>query len=224
MDIQVVNRPKVYPYRPLYHGIKRTLDVLACLALAPFILPVMLVCAIAIRMDSPGPAILRQKRIGRGGRVFQLYKLRTMYYNLDDRNCRDAMRAYVRGENGANGRKETTYKPANENQITRVGRLLRKTSLDEVPQLLNVLLGQMSIVGPRPNVLWEVEEYRPWHHERLEVLPGITGLAQVYGRSTIDFATLVRHDIQYIEHRSISLDLKILLLTFTSIIKGKGAK
>ncbi len=100
---------------------------------------------------------------------------------------------------------------------------MRKTSLDELPQIVNVLRGEMSIVGPRPNVPWEVEEYRPWHHERFEVVPGITGLAQVRGRSNIDFISLVRYDIEYVEKRSLILDLKILWWTAKGILGGRGA-
>jgi lipopolysaccharide/colanic/teichoic acid biosynthesis glycosyltransferase len=134
------------------------------------------------------------------------------------------MKAYVRGEVGQGQEGNQTFKAVTEDQIIRVGRFLRRTSLDEIPQLINVLRGEMSIVGPRPNVPWEVEEYSPWHYERLEVLPGITGLAQVNGRSSLNFNTLVRYDIHYIEKQSLSLDLKIIWWTLMSVIKRKGAE
>ena len=115
------------------------------------------------------------------------------------------------------------FKPFDKNHVTPIGRILRKTSLDELPQLINVLKGQMSLVGPRPNVVWEVEEYKGWHKERLEVLPGITGLAQVKGRSGILFDEIVEYDIEYIENQSLMLDLKILWWTFAAVLVGKGA-
>jgi undecaprenyl-phosphate galactose phosphotransferase len=152
-----------------------------------------------------------------------MYKFRTLKYNYDDRPYRSYMKAYVRGEFGQYVHNKETFKPAYDREITKIGHILRKTSLDELPQLINVLKGEMSIVGPRPNVSWEVDAYYYWHHERLEVLPGITGLAQVRGRSCIDFNTLVRYDIEYIENQSLLLDLKILWWTFTSVLFGKGA-
>ncbi|MBN1452685.1 MAG: sugar transferase [Anaerolineales bacterium] len=119
---------------------------------------------------------------------------------------------------------EKIYKPVQDSQITRVGRILRKTSLDELPQILNILKGEMSLVGPRPNVPWEVEEYQPWHYERLEVLPGLTGLAQVRGRSGISFNHIVQYDIEYIEKQCLALDVQILWATFASVARGVGAK
>ena len=123
--------------------------------------------------------------------------------------------------NGEESKK--VYKPAQAAQITRVGSLLRKTSLDELPQIINVLKGEMSLVGPRPNVPWEVEEYLPWHYERLEVLPGITGLAQVRGRSCVSFDHIVRSDVEYVEKQSLAMDLKILWWTAQAVAGGKGA-
>ena len=117
----------------------------------------------------------------------------------------------------------TVYKPFTESQVTRVGRILRKTSLDELPQLWNILKGDMSLVGPRPNVPWEVEAYKNWHRDRLNVLPGITGLAQVRGRSAIDFDTIARHDIEYVRRISLGLDLHIAIKTISSVISGNGA-
>jgi lipopolysaccharide/colanic/teichoic acid biosynthesis glycosyltransferase len=133
------------------------------------------------------------------------------------------MQAFVKGE-VEDDASRVVYKPIQAAQITRVGRILRKTSLDELPQMINVLRGEMSLVGPRPNVPWEVDVYRQWHHERLEVLPGITGLAQVRGRSCIRFDSIVNRDIEYIEQRSLSLDLKILWWTFLTVVGNKGAQ
>ena len=146
-----------------------------------------------------------------------------MTHNLDTTRHQAFMKAFVRGKIGGEGEDKSVYKPYTDSQVTRVGRILRKTSLDELPQLINVLKGDMSLIGPRPNVLWEVESYKSWHMERLSVLPGITGLAQVNGRSAISFETIVRHDIEYARSQSLLLDLKILWKTFTSVAAGKGA-
>ncbi|NJD57834.1 MAG: UDP-phosphate galactose phosphotransferase [Anaerolineales bacterium] len=223
MDYVIIKQPRLMPRSGIYHKIKRLIDIGVCLAMLPVIIPIMLFCAIAILLDSPGPILFVQERLGKGGRLFKMYKFRTMRTDIDQRHVQDYMRAYVRSEiiTLEDGRK--TFKPASDQAFFPFGRLLRKLSLDELPQIINVLKGEMSIVGPRPNVLWEVEAYRPWHYERMEVLPGITGLAQVRGRSSIDFAHLVRNDIEYIEKQSLSLDLKIMWWTFISALTGKGA-
>jgi lipopolysaccharide/colanic/teichoic acid biosynthesis glycosyltransferase len=147
-----------------------------------------------------------------------------MSHGLDDSAHRAFMQAFVRGEvDGASTAAPTgVFKPFAPSEVTRIGAILRKTSLDELPQLANVLLGQMSLVGPRPNVPWEVEAYHAWHRERLNVLPGLTGLAQVNGRSAIDFDTIARHDVQYVRSVSLALDLRILLKTVWLVIAGKG--
>jgi len=223
MEYELIKQPKVFPERILYQSAKRFLDLSMTFLSLPVLIPLMLACALAIRLDSPGPILFIQDRIGKGGRRFRLYKFRTMKADLDDRHRRRFMKAYIRGEVENSAEAQPTFKPNGANDVTRVGRFLRKTSLDEFPQLINVVRGEMSIVGPRPNVLWEVNEYRPWHHERLEVLPGITGLAQVRGRSCIDFNTLVRFDIAYIEKQSMLLDVKILWWTFLAVLRGIGA-
>jgi lipopolysaccharide/colanic/teichoic acid biosynthesis glycosyltransferase len=249
MDVVIINRPQVFPYRRAYQVAKRMMDVTICLLALPLVLPLMAICALAIRLDSRGPILFIQERIGKGGLRFRMYKFRTMQHNLDDSSHRAFMRAFVNGhihdaEDGGNRGSSLRpafmrafenkplgdngngriYKPIHASQITRVGRILRKASLDELPQIINVLRGEMSLVGPRPNVPWEVEEYRTWHHERLEVLPGITGLAQVRGRSGIGFDSIVGYDIKYVESRSLALDLKILWWTVSSVICGEGAK
>lgn len=220
----VIKKPRVFPNHLSYQNLKRILDLVICTLILPFVLPIMILCAIAIYIDSPGKIIFIQERIGRGGRRFQMYKFRTIKNDFDKIASQEYMKAYVRGTIEGDDESNETYKPIKGNSITRVGQILRKTSLDELPQIFNVFKGEMSIVGPRPNVPWEVEEYRPWHHERYEVTPGITGLAQVRGRSCIDFKSLVRFDIEYIENQSFWLDLKILWLTFIAIIKCEGAK
>lgn len=223
MDYVMIKQPRVFPHQVTYQTLKRAMDIVICLVGLPFALSIMLICAIAIYLDSPGPIIFIQERIGKGGKLFKLYKFRTMRTDADHSHSRAFLKAYVRAEISERDDGKKIFKPIKDQDVFLVGRILRKTSLDELPQIINVIKGEMSIVGPRPNVIWEVEAYRPWHHERLEVLPGLTGLAQVRGRSCLDFASLVRHDIEYIEKQSLALDLKILWWTFTSIIRGKGA-
>ena len=210
-----------------YLFMKRVLDVGLCLAILPIALVVMGVIALTIRLDSDGPTLFIQERVGRGGRHFRMYKFRTMNHNSDDQASRNFMKAFVRGQiaqgNDGSLTSGPRYKPVQKAQITRVGRILRKTSLDELPQIFNILRGEMSLVGPRPNVPWETDVYHFWHQERFEVLPGLTGLAQVRGRSNISFDAIVRYDIEYITQRSLKLDLQILWWTVVAVFSGRGA-
>jgi lipopolysaccharide/colanic/teichoic acid biosynthesis glycosyltransferase len=224
MDLVIINQPRVFLYRKGYQIAKRVMDLALCLLAMPLVLPLLALCALAIRIDSPGPVLFVQERIGKGGRRFRMYKFRTMQNNLDDSRHRDFLKAFVNGRVGGDENGGVLYKPFQASQITRVGRILRKTSLDELPQLINVLRGEMSLVGPRPNVPWEFEEYRGWHQERLEVLPGITGLAQVRGRSGITFDSIVKYDIEYIERQSLAMDLTIMWWTVSSVLFGTGAQ
>ncbi len=229
-------------------AIKRGMDLLICIVAMPFALLLMALCAVAIVLDSPGAPFFVQERVGLRGRRFRIYKLRTMHCDLDKSYHEAFMRAFVRGEVGAGTREEEVslpaafvgtfvdsvpdcavgngrvFKPIQPSQLTRVGKILRRTSLDELPQIWNVLKGEMSIVGPRPNVPWEVEEYRPWHYGRLQVLPGITGLAQIKGRSGLAFDRIVEYDIEYVERQSILLDCKIIYLTVAEVLRGVGAR
>jgi lipopolysaccharide/colanic/teichoic acid biosynthesis glycosyltransferase len=217
----VIERTGVKLYKPYYRTAKRTLDLVLCLLVAPFFIPLALIIAVLIHLESPGPIFFVQERIGKGSKLFKIIKFRTMYHNIGRESHRAFMKAYVNGKIDAANNK--VFKPFNEKQVTPIGRILRKTSLDELPQLINVLKGEMSLVGPRPNVLWEVEEYQGWHQERLEVLPGITGLAQVRGRSGISFDEIVKYDIEYLEKRNLWLDLKIMWWTIVSVVAGRGA-
>ena len=223
MQMLIINRPRILPVFTAYRVAKRIMDVALALAILPLVLPIGLLCTLAILLESGRPVLFVQDRVGRGGRIFKILKFRTMWPNLDTRAHQAFMSAFVKGQVAERQDSTEVYKPFHAGQITRVGRILRKTSLDELPQLINVLKGEMSIIGPRPNVPWEVAEYRQWHHERLEVLPGITGLAQVRGRSGLTFETIVKHDVEYVRNASIGLDIKILYWTARSIFVGEGA-
>ncbi len=176
----------------------------------PFLLVAIGLIALIIRLDSPGSPFFIQERVGMNGRKFKIYKFRSMWKNHDQRRDQSFMKAYIDGkvalEDGRQG-KVARFKPVREEDLTRVGRFLRKTSLDELPQVFNVIRGEMSLIGPRPNVVWEVDAYHPWHYERLNVLPGITGLAQVMGRSDISFDQIARYDIRYARYQDLRMDL-----------------
>lgn len=184
------------------------------------------IIALVIVLDSPGSPFFIQERVGKDGRRFRLYKFRTMRCNHDDRDDRLFMQAYVRGElngNGTLGERDALNKPIKKGEITRAGCFLRKSSLDELPQLINIIKGEMSLVGPRPNVPWEVEHYSDWHYERLKVLPGLTGLAQIHGRSSISFDEIAEYDLQYVQNANFRMDMAILLGTVRSVFSANGA-
>ncbi len=194
--------------------LKRAMDVaIATLALI-VLAPLMGLIALAIKLDSPGPVLLRQVRIGRHGKPFVCYKFRSMRVGAEQELER------LQAFNEARG---PIFKMRNDPRRTRVGRILRRLSLDELPQLLNVLKNEMSLVGPRPPLPHEVERYEPWHRRRLEVAPGMTGLWQVSGRSNLTFDEMVLLDIWYIENWSLWLDVKILLRTIPAVLLGVGA-
>ena len=212
---------------PLSSGarvLKRTFDI-ACSALAiVLLLPLWLLVALLIKLDSRGPVFYTQERVGMDGRLFLLYKFRTMIADADPELHREYQRAFIAGRAEANlgNAQKPTYKLLADPRITRVGKLLRRTSLDEVPQLLNVLMGDMSLVGPRPPIPYEVEAYELWHRKRLDMKPGLTGLWQVSGRNRLPFEEMVRLDLFYIENWSLLLDLKIILRTGFVMIGREG--
>ncbi|MCM3872391.1 MAG: sugar transferase, partial [Pyrinomonadaceae bacterium] len=197
--------------------------VIAVLALA-LLSPLWLIVAVLIKWNSPGPIFFKQERVGMDGRIFLVYKFRTMLVDSDHTIHQEYQRVFIAGLAEANlgDAERPTYKLPADPRITRVGRWLRRTSLDEVPQLFNVLLGDMSVVGPRPPIPYEVEAYELAHRKRLDMKPGLTGLWQVSGRNRLPFDEMVRLDLFYIENWSLLLDLKIILRTALVIFRGDG--
>ena len=206
---------------------KRLIDVLGSLILLVLLAPIFLVIAAAIKLTSRGPVLFQQQRIGEHGTPFTFLKFRSMYVNNDASQHREYVRQLIAGQAAkqpANGTGEGVFKLTNDPRITAVGNFLRRTSLDELPQFFNVLRGDMSLVGPRPPVPYEVEAYALWHRRRLlEAKPGITGLWQVQGRSRVGFDDMVRLDLRYARNCSPWLDLKILVQTPKAVIAGNGA-
>jgi lipopolysaccharide/colanic/teichoic acid biosynthesis glycosyltransferase len=209
----ILNRSTLPLLRPGYERAKRILDVSVCLFLLPAALVVTSICALAVALCDGRPIFFFQERTGRGGRPFRMVKFRTMVVNATELKAALASRNRLSGPD---------FKIENDPRVTRLGALLRKTSLDEIPQILNVLRGEMSLVGPRPTS-FSASTYDLWHTERLEVIPGITGLWQVSGRSDVDFDERVRLDIEYLERRSFWFDLVILIRTVAALVQQRGA-
>ena len=185
-------------------AIKRIVDILVCIVLSPFIVPIIGVCAVLIKLDNPGTVFFRQERLGRNRRPFSIVKLRTMVPNAEHMGA-------------------GLYAVPDDPRYTRIGPTLRRLSLDELPQLFNVVRGEMSLVGPRPPIPYEVECYEAWHRKRLDVKPGLTGLWQVSGRYRVSFEQMVQLDIYYIENWSLWLDLKIILKTLPALFMREQA-
>jgi lipopolysaccharide/colanic/teichoic acid biosynthesis glycosyltransferase len=194
--------------------VQRLMDILGAGLALIVLLPMCVLVALAIKLDTPGPVLFVQTRVGKGGRLFPVYKFRSMVTNAH------AMRHKLAEHNERNG---PVFKIKKDPRITRVGRWLRRLSIDEVPQFLNVLLGHMSLVGPRPALPEEVAQYTPRQAMRLTVTPGLTGLWQVSGRSSLSFERSIDLDLEYIEKRSIGLNLRILLMTIPAVLGGRGA-
>jgi lipopolysaccharide/colanic/teichoic acid biosynthesis glycosyltransferase len=224
--------------RSRYYLTKRVLDLILTIPALIILAPVIFLIAILIKLDSPGPAVFRQRRMGARCRLrneksfwepveFTCYKFRTMICNADPSLHKEYMKAYIKNDTNTmeleTGKETSTLKLVNDFRITRLGKILRKTSIDELPQLWNVLRGEMSLVGPRPAILYELEEYEPWHFKRLHATPGLSGLWQVTARSSVEFDEMVNLDIEYINHQSLWLDIKIVLKTPFVVLSGKGA-
>jgi lipopolysaccharide/colanic/teichoic acid biosynthesis glycosyltransferase len=197
----------------VYLVAKRILDLAICVALLVIAIPVILVCALAIRLDSPGWVMIAQPRTGRDGRRFRMLKLRTMVANAEELKPQLAHLSVV---------PPPDFKIPDDPRITRVGRFLRATSLDELPQLFNVLRGDMSLVGPRPTS-FDASRYELWHTQRLDVRPGITGLWQLEGRNVTTFDERLRLDVQYIRRRSVLFDLELIARTVVVVFRRSGA-
>jgi lipopolysaccharide/colanic/teichoic acid biosynthesis glycosyltransferase len=207
--------------------VKRTIDVLGSALLLLILSPILAAIAFAIKLTSKGPVIFEQERLGQFGTKFKCLKFRTMYTDNDPKIHREYVQNFIAGQAkvaNSNGNQPIVYKLTNDPRVTPVGRFLRKTSLDEFPQFWNVLLGEMSLVGPRPPVTYEFAMYDHWHRRRvLELKPGVTGLWQVNGRSRTCFDDMVRLDLRYSQTWSLWLDFKILLATPLAVVAGDGA-
>ncbi len=230
--VQVDERPQAYSLD------KRLFDLFVAGILLLALLPVMLAIALLILLDTPGSPIFVQERVGprrkkTGKRVvwevgtFPFYKFRTMYKDADPEVHRAYVGALIHNDRESmaalQGEEVEVRKLVHDRRITRLGAFLRKSSMDELPQLWNVVKGDMSLVGPRPPISYEVEMYEPWHRKRLEAMQGVTGLWQVTTRSSSDFDEMVKLDLYYMEHRSFWLDVKILLMTPLAVLRGHGA-
>ena len=205
--------------------VKRSIDVASASLVTVLGFPFYLAVALLIKLTSRGPVFYSQSRIGEHGEVFTLYKFRTMRQGADDAIHREFTRSFIEGRMSNSSLDEkapSVYKLTNDPRVTSIGNFLRKTSLDELPQFINILRGEMTIVGPRPPLQYELEYYEEWHKLRLEVKPGLTGLWQVSGRSSVPFNEMVKLDLYYIEHWTLLLDFKIMMRTIPVMLFGSG--
>ena len=212
-----------------YYGgqgrLKRALDILLAGMALLAVSPLFLLFALLIKRSSPGPVFFVQERLGRDGRPFEFYKFRSMMHNSDDAIHRQFAAMFIAGDESgcaASNSGEKVFKLKRDPRITPIGAFLRRTSLDELPQLINIVKGEMSLVGPRPPIAYEIENYQPWHMERLKAVPGLTGLWQVSGRSSVSFDDMVRLDIRYINEWSFRRDLAIIAKTVPVVLRGTG--
>lgn len=206
----------------MYHACKRVLDItLAALGLIA-LAPLMLLIALIIRLDSPGPALFKQLRLGRRERPFIMIKFRTMYNNVDDRLHRESVHRTANGIRTELSNGKRVFKSLDDPRITRSGKVLRAWGLDELPQLFNTLRGEMSIVGPRPALAYELPYYKEWHRRRFDVLPGITGLWQVKRTDLESFDDMMRLDVEYAASSSVFTDIKLMALTIPAIVRERG--
>jgi len=196
---------------------KRTMDITGALSGLIFLLPLFAIVALMIKIVSPGPVFFKQKRVGHGGRIFTFLKFRTMHVNADGRFHSEYVKSLIK-DNQNNEAGKPMAKLDNNPQIIQLGKFLRKTCIDEFPQLINVLRGEMSLVGPRPDLPYEIEEYLDWNMKRHNIVPGMTGLWQVSGKNRLTFKEMIRLDITYSKKCSFLLDIKILLFTIPAIL------
>jgi len=201
----------------LRNVVRRLIDIVGSVCLIIVLLPIFVIIAVAIKVDSPGPVIYKQKRCGKDGRVFTFYKFRSMFEHERKDEAREVeFKSYIE-------QKTTKGKVLNHKDITNIGRVIRKSSIDEFPQFLNVLKGEMSLIGPRPPIPYEVKYYKDWHKDRLSIKPGLSGLWQIYGRGNMPCDSSIFLDLIYVINRSISLDIKLIVQTVPAVLFGKGA-
>ena len=206
--------------------LKRSMDIVGSALALTLLSPLLLALALAVKLTSKGPFLYRQTRVGKNGRTFTFLKIRSMFHNNDPSLHRDYVTRMIEGQDVAqsDGERKDIYKVVNDPRVTPVGRLLRRTSLDELPQFFNVLMGDMSLVGPRPALPYEFELYSPWHRRRvMGAKPGLTGMWQVYGRGRTNFEEGIRLDLRYLDRWSLWLDLELLFKTPGAVIFGAGA-
>src|ERR1700736_6600481 len=220
MSVQTAVHQETISMNQGYQGTKRILDIIFTLLILIPLCIVIVVVAVLIRLDSKGPIFYRQKRVGQNGVEFDMLKFRSMYVDNDDAVHREVIKQYMNGEK-LNGNGNMPYKMGDDPRITRVGRIIRKTSLDELPQFWNVLRGEMTLVGPRPPLPYEVEFYSTRDWLRLSGKPGLTGTWQVYGRSQVPYQTMVDMDITYLQEQSFWKDLKLISLTVPVVLQGR---
>jgi lipopolysaccharide/colanic/teichoic acid biosynthesis glycosyltransferase len=213
----------------LNYMVKRSFDIICASIAVIFVLPVLALAALAILMFDGSPILFRQQRIGAYGRRFEMLKFRTMTNRAADMVHRDFVQQWIcegdtADQNGhqPNGTDQRVFKLSNDPRISKVGRILRRFSIDELPQLWNVIRGDMSLIGPRPALPYELELYKDWHRRRLEGMPGITGLWQVSGRNQVSFDAMVRMDLAYLRDWSLTSDIRILLQTIPVLLRGNG--
>jgi len=197
---------------------KRRFDLVIASALLAMLSPLIACLALLVRLDSPGPALYRQERVGRHGHRFRIWKFRSMYVNSDPAPHHQLAAAWFKADDSVRG-----YKSRRDPRVTRMGRFLRRTSLDELPQLINVLGGEMSLVGPRPAIPYELAYYAPAYFDRQKLLPGITGLWQVLGRTNIPFEEMIKLDYLYVTNWSLWGDVKLLCRTLPVVLQRRGA-
>jgi exopolysaccharide biosynthesis polyprenyl glycosylphosphotransferase len=210
----------------LNFAVKRAFDLVLASLLLVLAAPVLALAALGILLDDGRPILFRQIRVGIRGQAFEMLKLRTMRRSAGDAEHRRFVRQWIRERDGkasgSNGATQRVFKLVDDERVTRIGRILRRFSIDELPQLINVIRGQMSLIGPRPALAYELEFYEDWHRRRLDTVPGITGLWQVSGRNRLSFDEMVRLDLQYVEDWSLTNDIKILAQTLPVLIRGNG--
>ena len=217
------SRQDIIRLKPGYLRSKRLLDILFTLLIFLPLCLFMVAIAICIRLDSGGSVFFRQRRVGLNGKEFDIVKFRSMYVDCDDRLHREAIKQYMNGGTiNGDAEADNPYKLVNDPRVTRIGQYLRKYSFDELPQFINVLRGEMSLVGPRPDVPYTVKQYSQRDQQRLYGKPGLTGTWQVYGRSRVTFQEMIEMDIAYLHQQSIWLDLKLIALTVPVMLRGRG--